>query len=94
MKTRTYVLSLLVAAVLFAAGWTGSAQKPGRQTVQWEYMSLNSNSSLNRNSVRFNGDVTLNELGGQGWELVSVAAFNPTESSLGGTVFYFKRAKR
>lgn len=81
MKKTTGILLVLVA-LLSAFGWSGYAQKRPPKTA-WEYKALR-NQDLS--------DQTLNDLGAQGWELVSVAAYgNPGTGS--SQTAYLKRAK-
>ncbi len=96
MKNRFY-LSLIVVALLCLSGWTAHAQlqrsSPARQT--WEYMIILEGDGATASKQ-------LNNLGTQGWELVSVVC---TEASTfsdrlggggGGTdhcYYYMKRAR-
>ena len=74
-KKHWIVVSVLVL-VFFLVGWTTSGQKRNSLKTTWEYKSL-ANAS----------DAALNELGAQGWELITVVNFR------GGTAYYLKRAK-
>jgi hypothetical protein len=70
-------LMLAAIALIVLGGWSGYGQKqqsPSR-TV-WEYKIVNESEK-----------VSLNEMGAQGWELVTVAMGGAEE------VYYFKRIK-
>jgi hypothetical protein len=72
----------IVVALLCVFGWSGYAQKkpfPPR----WEYKALRDQDL---------SDQTLNQLGAQGWELVSVTAYGDLTSGHSQTA-YLKRAK-
>lgn len=77
-------LSLAIIVLLCVAGWASYGQRRSPARAVWEYKSVVSYQT----QPLFRGDETTNELGAQGWELVSAAA---TDSS--GTTFIFKRAK-
>jgi hypothetical protein len=77
MKPKSY-LFLIFAAIAFiaATGWAGYGQKQSPSRAVWEYKIVNESDK-----------VSLNELGAQGWELVTVEMGGAQE------VYYFKRAK-
>ena len=77
MKLKPY-LFLILAAVAFISlsGWAGYGQKQSPPRAAWEYKIVNESDK-----------VSLNELGAQGWELVTVEMGGAQE------VYYFKRAK-
>ena len=87
MRRRIYLV-LAVIVLLGLVGWTSYGQKQNQSRTTWEYISVNGN-----DYQRFKGDATLNELGTQGWELVSVATYSPGDGAQSGTVFYFKRKR-
>jgi hypothetical protein len=68
--------SALVIALLLVVGLSTFGQKKNQPKIIWEYKVTGSPGSTEQ---------TLNQLGLQGWELVSV--------DQDGTVFYLKRAK-
>jgi hypothetical protein len=77
MRRKTY-LSLVILTLLYLAAWTGFAKgrKGNSQRPTWEYM------------VSYNGahpdkpvHIWINQLGIEGWELVTIDQGN----------FYFKR---
>ena len=85
---RKLYIYITVIVLLGAIGWTSYGQRQISPKVTWEYMSLSGSGPA------FKGDATLNELGLEGWELTSVAAFSPAEGyGGGGIIFYFKRAR-
>ena len=75
------LMSLAVIVLLSVAGWMSYGQRPSPTRTVWEYKTVVSY------QTGFRGDATLNELGAQGWELVSA----PATDSYG--TFTFKRAK-
>ena len=80
----------IVAAVLFGVvGWTGHGQRPQQRTPQsvWEYK------VVYVPGVRSMSEKTLNELGGQGWELVTFQALNNEGGTIGAGNYFFKRAR-
>ena len=81
MKSKVGILFTIVM-VLCAICWVSYAQTAKPTTRIWEY----------RSEYNLN-DEKLNELGAQGWELVSTAANCPKDSSSCYTNFYLKRAK-
>lgn len=71
--------------LLCLSGWTVSAQRQSLSRTAWEYMTTGTY------DPKYKGDVTLNELGAQGWELVSVTSGCNNGSCW--TACYLKRAK-
>jgi hypothetical protein len=87
MKTKAYLLSLIILALLCVAGWTSSAQKetaPTNNRIVWEYKTVRGNRALI--------EQTLNDMGSYGWELVMFDDGRRDNGSLDGT-YYFKRPK-
>ena len=77
MKTRKNLSFILMAfVVLSLIGWTVYGQKPAQPKVTWEYKVVSETDKI-----------SLNDLGAQGWELVTVEMGGAQE------VYYFKRAK-
>jgi lipopolysaccharide export system protein LptC len=83
MKAKlNWTAIVLALSLLFFAGWTARGQKQSASTaaapprVTWEYKVVSESDKI-----------TLNEMGAQGWELVTVV--------MGGAqdVYYFKRVK-
>ena len=78
MKAKGSWLIFIVAVVaLCLASWTGSGQeqRTRHQRSVWEYKSIQGKLD----------DAQLNQLGSEGWELLTVAGDQPS--------YYFKRAK-
>jgi hypothetical protein len=67
----------LLLALLLLVGWSTFAQRKSQPKVTWEYKRAGHASNT--------GEPELNQLGAQGWELVSV--------NEDATVFYLKRQK-
>ena len=88
MRRNTWLaLSLLALSTLAAVGWGSRAQ--GASRTNWEYKVVTSYTPHSTTPTK------MNELGAEGWELVSVLA---TEEQIGNIVnvkreFYYKRAK-
>lgn len=78
MKLRPNLAFLFVLAVLCVFGWTVLGQRQSATAIQWEYAVKHTDSAEK-------APANLNELGAQGWELVSV-----TE----GGWAYLKRPKK
>jgi hypothetical protein len=83
MKAKlNWTAIVLALGLLFFAGWTARGQKQSTPAaaapprVTWEYRVVSESEKI-----------TLNDMGAQGWELVTVV--------MGGAqdVYYFKRAK-
>ena len=81
MRAKTnWIVILIATGVLSLAGWTiyGQQKKsvPAPPRPTWEYKVISETDK-----------VSLNEMGAQGWELVTVEMGGAQE------VYYFKRAK-
>jgi hypothetical protein len=74
---RKWYGSVLLFALLLLVVWSAFGQRKKQPQVTWEYKQSGRASST--------GEPELNELGAQGWELVSVNDDH--------TVFYLKRPK-
>jgi hypothetical protein len=79
MKQKAYLL-VVVLAILCAMGWTGYSQQKRESRTTWEF--------TNAVSVK-----EANELGAQGWDLVTVNSEAHDGNGNGIPVFYLKRAK-
>ena len=75
---------ILIIAIVFITGWSGRGQSASEEATNkaWEYKVIH---HLNEQK--------LNELGAEGWELVTVLPAISSGSSTGVTTFYLKRAK-
>lgn len=82
-------LIAVVAAILFGlAGWTGYGQKSQREPrTNWEYK------VVYVPGVRNMSEGTMNQLGSQGWELVTFQAINNEGGTIGAGNYFFKRAR-
>ncbi len=91
MRVRLLVpVVLLLAAVLFAANWSGRAQVPPRKT--WEYKMVTAQYGAAPASL---GERELNTLGAEGWELVDTRSvqFKSGEVTQHRTDYFFKRLR-
>lgn len=82
MKAKS-VLALLVVTVLAVIVMTTFAQSRSSKLPVWEYKTVHSRTS------GFEGERTFNELGAQGWELVTASS----DSGLPGITYVFKRTR-
>jgi hypothetical protein len=83
-------LTGIVAAVLFGfIGWTGYGQKTRERAAQavWEYK------VVYVPGVRSMSERKMNELGEQGWELVTFQVINNEGGTIGAGNYFFKRAR-
>ena len=80
MRSKLYI-SLVVAALICSAAWTGYAQKT-RQGWEYKVDPIPDAGTDRGNSARAN-ERFLNERAAEGWELAAIGANN----------FYFKRAR-
>jgi hypothetical protein len=72
----SWPIILIALSILTFAGWTVYGQKQSQPKVTWEYKVVSETDKI-----------ALNDLGAQGWELVTVEMGGAQE------VYYFKRAK-
>jgi len=79
VRTKVH-LAISIIILLCIAGWAGYSQQQRPSRTVWEYKYINDA-----------GEAQLNELGAQGWELVSATSWARENS--GGTNFFFKRVK-
>ncbi|HEX8708445.1 MAG TPA: DUF4177 domain-containing protein [Pyrinomonadaceae bacterium] len=87
MRSRVWLI--IAAAILFGlVGWTGYAQRQQRtgQTT-WEYRVVYVPGARNLS------ERTMNELGAQGWELITFQAINNEGVTIGAGNYFFKRAR-
>jgi len=81
MKKGFYFVPAFV--LLFVLVLVGYGQRPGLRKTSWEYLTVPNWDSKSQKAT------DLNQLGAQGWELVSVGS----PDSSGNSVLYFKRVK-
>ena len=84
MKTKSQWL-LAVIALLFIVGLTVYGQNRSSAKVSWEYKSVFSSSG----SIEY----VLNNLGEEGWELVTIDLNATDKNGLQGRTYYLKRSK-
>lgn len=88
MNSKLHV-SLIIIALLFLIGWTGQSmgQRSNAARQSWEYRVEIAPTFAGPGSFvdAAAAQQQLNQLGAQGWDLVSVAGGQP--------LFYFKRPK-
>jgi hypothetical protein len=88
MKTRIWFIGI-VAAVLFGlVGWTGFGQRTQRATqAAWEYKVVYVPGARNLS------EKAMNDMGAQGWELVTFQPINNEGGTIGAGNYFFKRAR-
>ncbi len=81
---------LIAATLIFFGimGWTGYGQRQRPSQPGWEYKVVYLPGARNMT------ESALNELGSQGWELVTFQPFNREGVTIGAANYYFKREKR
>ena len=87
---RKKLLLIAVAATILCGliGLTVFGQRPQREPrVNWEYK------VVYVPGVRNMSEKTMNELGFQGWELVTFQAINNEGGTIGAGNYFFKRAR-
>lgn len=87
MKTKGWMVGLFALILLFVAGWTNYAQKSRLERTRWEYRVVYAP------GARTVSESTMNELGSQGWELVTFQAINNEGGTIGAGNYFFKRAR-
>jgi hypothetical protein len=87
MKTRIWLV-IIVAAVLFGlVGWTGFGQRQRANQAAWEYKVVYVPGARNLS------EKAMNEMGAQGWELITFQAINNEGGTIGAGNYFFKRAR-
>lgn len=81
-------VATLVLVALIPLGAQDSATKISAVPVAWEYRTLGPSGDGSKNRI------AMNELGADGWELVSAATYWNEPARRSFTTFYFKRQKR
>ncbi len=92
MKNKIYLSLAIIAVLLGSIGWTVSAQKTGSATQTWEYKVI---TVYGTNDLPPANPDQLNQMGTQGWELVTIL---PEQSTRNGSQqrkaeYFFKRAR-
>ena len=83
MKSKTHLIVILIVLTLLGlVGWTASGQRRKVSQDMWEYRIVYTNDP----------EKILNELGAQGWELVTVQPIQDEYKGCSGA-YYLKRAK-
>jgi hypothetical protein len=92
MRTKAWLRGIAAAVVLFGViAWTGYGQRAQQQRASlssWEYK------VVYVPGVRQMSEKTMNDLGAQGWELVTFQALNNEGGTMGAVNYFFKRARR
>ncbi|HUQ30817.1 MAG TPA: DUF4177 domain-containing protein [Pyrinomonadaceae bacterium] len=88
MKMKLW-LAAIAAAVLFGlVGWTGYGQRSlSAARTTWEYK------VLYVPGIRNMSEKVMNDLGAQGWELITYQAINNEGGTIGAGNYFFKRAR-
>ena len=88
MKTKIRLIAIAALVLFGLAGWTGYGERNERagRTI-WEYK------VQYVPGVRNMSEKTMNELGNQGWELVTFQAINNEGGTIGAGNYFFKRAR-
>ena len=87
MKAKAWFL-LIAAIILFGlVGWTGFGQRQRTPQQTWEYKVIYVPGARNLS------EKAMNEMGAQGWELVTFQAINNEGVTIGAGNYFFKRAR-
>ena len=88
MKPRIWLI-VIVAAVLFGlVGWTSFGQRAQHAAQPaWEYKVVYVPGARNLS------EKAMNEMGAQGWELITFQAINNEGGTIGAGNYFFKRAR-
>ena len=88
MKNRIWLLGIVAVLLFGLVGWTGFGQRNERASrTTWEYK------VQYVPGVRNMSESTMNQLGSQGWELVTFQAINNEGGTIGAGNYFFKRAR-
>ena len=82
MKSKGWLAGLFALILLFVVGWTNYAQKARTDKATWEYK-----------VVRNVSEWSMNQLGFQGWELVTFQPIKNEGGTIGEAYYIFKRAR-
>ena len=87
MKAKAWFL-LIAAIILFGlVGWTGFGQRQRTPQQTWEYKVIYVPGARNMS------EKAMNEMGAQGWELITFQAINNEGVTIGAGNYFFKRAR-
>ena len=84
MKNRIWLVAMVAILLFGLIGWTAYGQ---RSRTTWEYK------VQYVPGVRNMSEKTMNDLGSQGWELVTFQAINNEGGTIGAGNYFFKRAR-
>jgi hypothetical protein len=87
MKHKAW-LALAAILIFGLAGWTASGQRTRPAQIEWEYK------IVFVPGARMMSEKALNDLGAQGWELVTFQQLNQEGVTIGAGNFYLKRLKQ
>ena len=89
MRTKVWFTGIIAAVLFGVVGWTGYGQRQSQRAPQtvWEYR------VVYVPGVRNTSEKAMNELGAQGWELVTFQAINNEGGTIGAGNYFFKRAR-
>jgi len=89
MRTRIWLVVIVVSILFGLIGWTGfgqKAQSSAKQTT-WEYKVVYVPGARNLS------EKAMNEMGAQGWELITFQPINNEGGTIGAGNYFFKRAR-
>jgi hypothetical protein len=90
MKTRIWLVTVVAALLFGLVGWTGFGQRHEQQRAQqqtWEYKVVYVPGARNLS------EKAMNEMGAQGWELITFQPINNEGGTIGAGNYFFKRAR-
>lgn len=88
MRKKVLLIAVAAALLFGLIGLTVYGQRPSRTPpIKWEYK------VVYVPGVRNISENTMNELGVQGWELVTFQAINNEGGTIGAGNYFFKRAR-
>jgi hypothetical protein len=89
MKTKIWLIAVVMVALFGLVGWTSYGQRQPQRAPQttWEYK------VLYVPGIRNMSERMMNDLGAQGWELVTFQAINNEGGTIGAGNYFFKRAR-
>ena len=88
MRRKVLLIAVAVAILCGLIGLSVYGQRPQRTPpIKWEYK------VVYVPGVRNMSEQTMNDLGAQGWELVTFQAINNEGGTIGAGNYFFKRAR-